>query len=384
MKRYLIALLAAACQLFAGYASLEAQIIYGTPASLGGRVVIQHWKLTASNGKDTTLTQIVMPVSYMLPLAPHWELHLDAAPSNSKLVDNNTSTSVFSAGLSTARAFHSFANDRLFVAGGLILPTGKTSYDTLQVRLAQLVADDYLNVPLKQLGGGFGFLAQVGGASQHDWLLFGGSAGYTYQGAYKYLQNGDKYNPGDEIVVQGSASAVAASGSVDLDVAYRYYTADKVGSVQVFKAGGIASAVLSGTYNFRGGSAGLILAEVLRSKNSLQFGDALRSEDDKTSGNKTILAGNATYDFVPQWSFSILAEYRFVTANDYPVTSEKYFGQSDLFSLGGGVSFRDAADHYSLFSKIVFSTGEANKSGLIHQSVSISGFELTLGGRIRF
>lgn len=363
----------------------EAQIIYGTPRNLSGRIVYQHWKLTAGpDGKDTTLTQIAMPISVFVPLAPHWEVHLDAAMSRSQLDDGRSSNSISSVGLSTLRLFHSFAADRLFTAVGLVLPTGKTGYDTLQIAVAQLIADDYLNVPLKQPGGGAGFILQVGGAEQHDWLLFGGSAGFTYAGAYEYLNNGDKYNPGDELIAQGSATAVGNVGSVDLDVAYKYYTADKVGSDKIYKNGGVLSAVLSGKYNFASGVAGVTIAEIIRSRNSLQFGTELRPEDRQSAGNKTVFAGNVSYSFTPQWSFSLLAEYRLLSANKFDVSSEKYFGKSDLFGFGGGLQYTAADGHYSVFGRFVFSSGEANKNALLRPSISITGSELSVGGRIGF
>ncbi|MCX6831226.1 MAG: hypothetical protein NT028_03715, partial [candidate division Zixibacteria bacterium] len=281
----------------------EAQIIYGSPPSINGRIIYQHWKLTAGNGgKDTIMTQVVAPISVFVPVAPHWELHLNGALSRSKLDYGNTATNVSSLGLTTLRVFHSFSEDRLFAAAGVILPTGKTGYNSTQAAVAQLIADDYLNVPLKQLGGGLGLILQVGGASQHEWLLYGGSIGYTYAGSYTYLKDEDSYNPGDEIVVQGSASAVGRMSSLDFDLSYKVYAADKIGSEQIFKAGGIASAVLTGKYSFHDGTLSAMLAEILRSKNSLQFGSALRTEDRQSNANKTILGGSATYAFMPQWS----------------------------------------------------------------------------------
>lgn len=362
----------------------EGQIIYGSPPSISGRVIYQHWKLTAvKGGKDTILTQVVAPISIFVPVAPRWEVHLNGALSRSKLDYGTNSTNVTSLGQTTLRVFHSFAEDRLFAAAGVILPTGKTGYATTEAAVAQLIADDFLNVPLKQLGGGVGLIMQVGGASQHEWLLYGGSIGYTYAGSYTYLKDGDSYNPGDQIVVQGSASAVGGMSSLDLDLSYKLYGTDKIGSEQIFKAGGIVSAVLTGKYNFHGGTLSASLAEILRSKNSLQFGGALRAEDRQSSGNKTILGGSASYSFVPQWSFTVLTEYRLLAANKYEVTSEKYFGKSDLFSFGGGIEYRDPGDRVALTTRFVVSSGEANQGGVKHTGISISAYELSIGGRIR-
>jgi hypothetical protein len=303
--------------------------------------------------------------------------------SRSKLDYGSTTTNVSSLGLTTLRVFHSFSEDRLFVAAGVVLPTGKTGYSSTEATVAQLIADDFLTLPLKQLGGGVGVILQVGGASQYEWLLYGGSIGYTYAGSYTYLKDGDSYNPGDEIVFQGSASAVGRMTSLDLDLSYKVYAADKIGSEQIFKAGGIASAVLTGKYNFHNGTVSATLAEILRSKNSLQFGGALRTEDRQSNANKTIFGGSVTYTFIPKWSFLMLTEYRLLAANKYEVSSEKYIGKSDLFSFGGGINYRDPGDRFTLTTRLVLSSGEANKAATQHPSISISAYELSIGGRIR-
>jgi hypothetical protein len=171
--------------------------------------------------------------------------------------------------------------------------------------------------------------------------------------------------------------------SLDLDLSYKVYTADKIGSEQIFKAGGIASAVLTGKYNFQNGTLSATLAEILRSKNSLQSGSGLYAEERQSNANKTILGGSLTYTFVPQWSFTMLTEYRLLTANKYEITSEKYIGKSDLFSFGGGIDYRDPGDRFALTTRLVLSSGEANKDAVHRPSISISAYELSIGGRIK-
>ena len=118
-------------------------------------------------------------------------------------------------------------------------------------------------------------------------------------------------------------------------------------------------------------------------KNSLQFGGALRTEDRQSNANKTIMGGGVTYTFVPQWSFTILTDYRLLAANKYDATSEKYFGKSDLFSFGGGIDYRDPGDRFALTTRLVLSSGEANKGAVQHPSISISAYEFSIGGRIK-
>ena len=79
----------------------------------------------------------------------------------------------------------------------------------------------------------------------------------------------------------------------------------------------------------------------------------------------------------------MLTEYRLLAANKYEITSEKYFGKSDLFSFGVGIDYRDPSDRFALTTRLVLSSGEANKDAMQHPSISISAYELSIGGRIR-
>jgi hypothetical protein len=361
----------------------DAQIVYGEKMSLSGQMTFQNWTLKTS-GYETRLSQFAFPISCFAPVAPHWEIHFNSALNRSRLAVGSTNTSVMAMSPSTLRVFRSFAQDRLFAAAGLVIPTGKTQLAKAEVALAELISIEYLDAPIKQLGGGAGLLLQVGGASQYQWLLYGGSVAYSYTGAYKYLKDGSDYNPGDEFSVQASGSTTQGDGTVDLDVAYKYYTADETGGKEIFKAGGVVSLILTGKYNFPKTSVALSIAEVVRSKNSLQFGNSLRTEDKKTHGNKTILSGSAAYILSPQVSVSFSTEYRLLSENGYDTTSVLHFGKSDLFSFGGGVGYSGPDDKYSLFARLGLSTGAANRGSSEAEKISIVGTEISLGGRIRF
>ena len=383
MRQITVALLAALIWLTASYESSRAQIIYGEPPSVSGRLVYQKWTLSTSSGRDSSLTQIAFPVGAMIPLAPHWEVHLNSAISHSNLDDGKNSTSISSLTASAVKVYRSFADDKIFAAGGLVLPTGKTGYDTMQVAVTQLIADDYLNLPVKQVGSGVGLQFQLGGASKYEWLLYGGSISYNYSGSYKYFEQGEKYKPGDDIAVQASGTVEGSEGALDLDLAYKYYMADKVGSTEVFKNGGIFSVGISGRYEFGVTNVSLSLAEIVRSKNSLQFGSALRAEENNSNNNKTIIGGSVAYGLSSSASLSLLAEYRTLTANGYDATSEQFFGKSDLFSFGGGLTYKGFDNRYVIYSKLVFSTGEADKGAAARKAISITGTEISVGGRIQ-
>jgi hypothetical protein len=320
-----------------------------------------------------------------MPMTDNWELHVSSAISRSNL-DVNAETATLTAMSGTSlRVFHSLADDRLFVSGGVILPLGQTNLDTMQVILAELISDDYLTTPVKQVSEGLGFVAQVGFATEaNDWLLYGATLSYNLNGSFTYLDGGDKYNPGDEIAAQGSASAGDGDGGLDLDLSYRHYMADKVGDLEIFKSGGVLSAVVTGHKRFDKLNAALTLAQIFRNKNSLLFGASLETENKNSNSDKTVVSGNLAYSLSPRVSLSVLAGYRALSANDYEVSSTNFWGKSDVYSFGGGAEYSAQDQSYSFFGRLVLNNGKANKDAGEDYEIDVSGTEFTFGGRWRF
>ena len=283
------------------------------------------------------------------------------------------------------RVFRSFAEDRIFVSGGIVLPLGQTKLDSLQVQLAELISDDYLSTPVKQVSEGLGFVGQIGVAGEANaWFLYGATLSYNLNGPFHYFENGDKYNPGDEIAVQGSATAQGGNGALDFDLSYRHYQADKVGGLEVFKSGGVLSAVVSGRYKFDEITTGITVAHILRNKNSILFGSSLETEAQNSNSDKTILNGNIAYAISPQVILSMLGGYRTLSANDYEASSTNYFGKSDVFSVGGGLEYVAPDQRWSFFGRLVVNSGKANKEAPEDQEIEVSGTEFSFGGKVRF
>lgn len=369
---------------FAASSALEAQIVYGQPKALSARIVYQSWKLTVG-GEELNLTQSAFPFNFFLPVADNWEVHVASAISHSNLDASALTATLTSVSGTSVRVFHSFAEDRVFVSGGITLPLGKTNLDTVEVALAELISDDYLSTPVKQVSEGLGFSGQIGVASEsNDWLLYGATLSYNLNGPFTYFKDGDKYNPGDEIAVQGSATARQGDGALDLDLSYRHYLADKVGSREVFKSGGVFLAVATGRYRFGEVSTALTLAHIIRNKNSVLFGASLQGEEKNSNSDKTVVSGTVAYSVSPRVTASLLAGYRALSANDYETSSTNFSGKSDVVSFGGGLEYSAPDQSYSVFGKLVVNNGKANKSAPAEQVIDVSGTEFSFGGRLRF
>lgn len=351
---------------------------------MSARIVYQSWKLTVG-GEELNLTQSAFPFNFFLPVADNWEVHLNSAISRSNLDAYDLTATLTSMSGTSVRVFHSLAEDRVFVSGGIVLPLGQTNLDTVQVLLAELISDDYLSTPVKQVSEGLGFIGQIGVASEaNDWLLYGASVSYNLNGSFTYFEDGDKYNPGDEIAFQGSLTAQQDDGSLDVDLSYRHYLADKVGGAEVFKSGGVISAVATGRQRFGKMGVALTLAHIIRNKNSVLFGSSLQSEDKNSNSDKSVISGTLAYRLSPQVTASLLAGYRTLSANDYEASSSNFFGKSDVVSFGGGLEYSAPDQRYSFFGRLVMNNGEANKDAPEDLIIDVSGTEFSFGGRLRF
>lgn len=375
----LLFILLASVTLLAGVCS--AQIIYGEPAHGDVSLIYQHWKLAYKNvpsQPDTTLTQFVTPVYLFVPVANDWEVHINTGISNSSVDGGAGSQSLTALSTPLVRVYHSFSEDRVFVCAGISPPGGKTKLDSTDLALAELVSDDYLLLPVKQLGAGVGVLLQVGGAEQYDQLLFGGSASYFLRGSYTYAKGGGDYNPGDEFTLHGSATLPLNQGRVDVDLGYKYYVSDKLESKEIFKNGDQFSLALSGSYEFGKTTGNLGLLFLLRGKDSRRSGEVFNYEPYNSNGNKTIVSGSIRHSFTPTVTAEFLSAYRVVAANKWGKTDPSYFGKSDLFSIGAGASYSADNDRYSVFGRLLLHNGSGNDS-----AISISGTEITVGGKVK-
>jgi hypothetical protein len=359
----------------------SAQMIYGDPTHGDVSLIYQHWKLTyntVSAQPETTLTQFATPIYLFLPVANDWEVHINTGLSSSSVDGGTGSQSLMALSNPLVRVYHSFSEDRVFVCAGISPPGGKTKLDSTELPLAELVSDDYLLLPVKQLGAGVGVLLQVGGAQQYEQLLFGGSASYFVRGSYTYAKGGGDYNPGDEFTLQGSGTLPLDKGSVYLDIGYKYYVADKLESKEIFKNGDQFNLALSGSYEFGKTVGNLGLLFLLRGKDSRRSGEVFNYEPYNSNGNKTVVSGSIRHSFTPAVTAEFLTAYRVIAANKWAKTDPSYFGKSDLFSIGAGASYSADNDRYTLFGRLMLHNGSGNDS-----AISISGTEITVGGKVK-
>ena len=115
-------------------ASAWGQIVQGQPTALGTRVTYDHWSLKVP-GATSDLSQFMIPLSGIVPLADNVEARFFLAEVTNSVTEANTDYTL--SGLTDARlqVSQTLAKDRLLVSLGVNLPTGKKALDTLKESL---------------------------------------------------------------------------------------------------------------------------------------------------------------------------------------------------------------------------------------------------------
>ena len=143
---------------------------------------------------------------------------------------------------------HSFSRDRLLLSAGLNLPTGKRELDPDgERRIIEFLSRDYLSLPLRRYGEGFGFNLQAGGATELGPFKCGLSGVYDYCGSYKPYEGSGDYDPGDAVSL--NATAGVSSGRIEYagDVGFSFFGTDALDGENIYKQAPQFSARLMAT-----------------------------------------------------------------------------------------------------------------------------------------
>ncbi|MBK8164352.1 MAG: hypothetical protein IPK64_00155 [bacterium] len=219
---------------FAAAGPARAQVVYGTPPEIETGFVMTGWTLEQGDRK-VTVRQVVAPLSGFLPLRDNAELRYFLARGSSQAeVDGDVHRL---SGLSDLRfQFNrSLAQDRVFLALGLNLPTGKRGLDLESEWLvSHYLSQDFLSIPLRRLGAGLGLSFMAGGAVERGPFLLGATVAYEIAGAYESYAGIDDYDPGDQFNLSLRAETTRDGARAWAGFTYADYTGDTVDGVLVY------------------------------------------------------------------------------------------------------------------------------------------------------
>ena len=389
-KRYLIMVGLLVCLALAS--SVSGQIVYGQPTSGHTGFTFSSWKLSSADTDDeTTLSQFWVPVTGFLPVAENTEARFWVASAGNSIDFGDTNESMFGLGDFRVQLSRSFSEDMLVAALGLNLPTGKKELDyDVEQQIIQQLSQNYIEVPMRRYGEGFGFSLMLGAANSYGNASLGGGIRYEYIGKYKPYEGeaiGD-YDPGDMFSIYAGGDLVGENSIWSLNLALLTYLDDKLDGEKVFKQGTQFDMQVIGRFGPEDRRFTAKADYLLRDRNKRLVADpdaANEFEQLKLYGNEFFLSADYLYRWPSQWYFSPEASLRMIGANEETervlsdpsdpdserIDNPSYIDNSTIFGLGGFVG-RPLSEQVSLDLGFKFFTGSADGG-----DIDLTGFQIS-------
>jgi hypothetical protein len=353
------------------FSSADAQVVYGDPFQASARFIYQSWTVDDDiSGNKFDLSQWYFPVFALVPIYDNTEIHLSTATAGSST--DSTGNDISLTGLNDTRlsVLHSVYNDRLLLGMGLNLPTGKTRLDQNETVIGELLTADFLSLPAKRYGEGFGVYLEGAYAEKISNITLGGGLGYLLNSSYSPSEDVDSYDPGNRFVIAVNGSVDHQYGDVYAYVRYNYFGIATQDGVDVYKIGPIAeislgSNVLYQNFRLHGGFRVLLRGADER----LVEGNLVKFEENN-NGSEFRFFSDLGYNLRNIGLASILLDYKHVSANGLSESSDLYEGKASLFGIGAAFE-RVLTENFIAGAQFKSYSGSANDG-----DVSLSGLEL--------
>lgn len=242
-------------------------------------IVIQKWTI---DGVNDPISEGTFPVEFIYPIRDNLNLQVSHSPALSRFGNSNIS------GLSDTwiRSSYSLPDNRTMFSVGVGLPTGKTELTNSEMIVTSLLSQNAFKFRLPVFGQGMTISAGAMYAYPvNDQLTLGTGVNYVFRGNYKITQGqGTKFNPGDQIGLNaGMDYIITPKMRTNIDVILNYYTADKMGSTEVFSSGPKLTAKAGFQYQVPFGLLWTRVSYRHKAKNESWDGQALVPESKNTN-----------------------------------------------------------------------------------------------------
>ncbi len=370
-KTILAAILALA-SLFAAEASC--QIVFDQPGSFALKFNYGDWSLDPASGPEQGISQMTFGLSGFVPLRDNFEARYQIASGYNDLDAGGAKTNMSGLGDLRLQLAHSFSDDRLLLSGGLNLPTGKRKLDPDgERRIIEFLSRDYLSLPLRRYGEGFGFNLQAGGATALGPFKCGMSGVYDYCGSYRPYEGSGDYDPGDALSL--NATAAVSSGRIEYagDIGFSFFGTDALDGRSIYKQAPQFSARLRGTLPGERYSAALGARMILRGRNT-RYGmtDGAIDSQLKQYGDEFDLFVRVARSLGADWKIGAMIGTRQI------LSSEEYLGRSSLLNFALDLG-RDLSRNLGLDLGVMYYTGSTDGG-----DARIGGLQMSGGLRVSY
>lgn len=373
----LVILTLIAAALIVGDAS--AQIVFGDPASAEARFVYQSWTIdNGITGETRDLTQWYFPVFGFVPLPNQWEIHVSSASAGTQSDSSGVDASITGLNDTRIAALHSMMENRLLLGLGVNLPTGKTTLAPDQSGLSQLITADFLNLPSKMYGEGFGLYAEAAFSEQLDQIILGVGAGFLLNASYSPVEGIESYDPGNRFTAAGTAVYTHELGLVHFSLRHTMFGTSAQDDVDVYKIGAITEFVLGTNVDYEQFEIDAGVRQLLRQADSRLVSGELKQYEKNNYGNDLRFYSSLGYNLLGIGKPLLLIDYKRVNANGFEPGDDEYEGKASLFGVGAGFE-KSASDRVSVSAALRSYSGSADDSVL-----DLTGFELSASVRATF
>jgi hypothetical protein len=341
--------------------------------TIGG--VSQQWTIKDSG----TISQQSAPLSVSVPLSNRMLMSVTSSGASTAF-----DTSSYS-GIADTRVSLSyvFPGDKIWLTGGVSVPTGKTKLGAQGLALTSLASQTAFAYKVPTFGQGLsGNVALVYAGTITRRMVLGIGLSYFYKGMYEPIDAVSKfeYDAGDEFSANLGYDFITFSkvARLSLDVTATYFLDDELNGKKVFKSGprfiGLAA------YSIKSGS----MNHLLQIRSRYRLPNTFYSSDSVLKNKATLqLEGQYTLSYpLTEWlQGSGIIEYKTfgvdqVIVGLVPVET----GKADIVSFG--------ADGTFLFSSVIFPTVSFRyATGTVmmdERSRDVQGIEAGLSIRVLF
>jgi len=355
-------------------AKADCQIIYKQPGSSLLRFHYSDWSLKPTGGSKETLSQTATFLSGFIPIRDNFEARYEIVSGHNDLQTGANDAAMSGLGDLRLQVAHSFSQDRALLSAGLNLPTGKKELNVDDERsIIDFLARDYLTVPMRRYGEGFGLNLQAGAATTLGSLKCGLSAVYDHIGSYLPYEGYGKYDPGDALSL--TATAEVASGKITYtgDIGFSLFGTDVFEGEDIYHQGGQFNARVTAARRGDRYTTSLGGQMILRGRNKrYNLTDGTIDSQLKQYGDEYDLFLRVAFLLGKSWNIGTMVGTRQIGA------SEEGLGRSSLLHCALDVS-RDLSRLIGVDLGVMYHTGSADGG-----AIDVGGLQMYGGLKVSY
>ena len=345
-----------------------------TGIAVGGEQ--QSWKLDSGE----KVVQQSAPVTISLPLSNRILITMTNSAGISKLDTMKLQ------GIGDTRVGFSYVvpGDKVWINGGVNVPTGITKLTASQLRVATILSQTAFGYRMPVYGqginGNFGFAYAY---TPRRRLVVGFGASYLYKGEYQPSSIGgstDKYDPGDEISLNAGLDYTTFSKSerFSADATVTNYLPDKVNGQNFIQSGLRVMTMM--IYSLKWGPTSHMIHVRMRLRTQSQIFSADSTQKFKSSQHYEFQY-SASWFAMPWCTLSGIAEGKVYTGDQIPIGLGIFeTGKAQIVSVGADAGI-------ALFSSFTISLNAKYGTGSVvidNIKNSVTGLEFGGGARFQF